>query len=160
MTREETVLFYREHYRRIFNISLRIVRNSADAEEIMQDTILRYMTSAPAGLSEKQVSAWLARTAIRMSIDRLRAIKKEAEVLEEPHENEIIDEAEEERWRPDPDTILRKIRALPDPYRLVVNLVLIEGLDYQEISDYTGIKETTLRSHYSRGLAKLRLSLK
>ena len=45
--------------------------------------------------------------------------------------------------------------ALQEPYRLVLDLVLIEGLDYGEIAAITGRKETTLRSLYSRGRAKL-----
>ena len=45
--------------------------------------------------------------------------------------------------------------ALPEPYRLILNLVLIEGLDYAEIAGMTDRKETTLRSLYSRGRCKL-----
>ena len=48
---------------------------------------------------------------------------------------------------------------LPEPYRLVLNLVLIEGLDYREIAGLTGQKETTLRSLFSRGKNKLTLIL-
>ncbi len=48
---------------------------------------------------------------------------------------------------------------LPDPYRLVLNLILIEGMDYGEISRLTSQKETTLRSIFSRGRAKLALNL-
>jgi RNA polymerase sigma-70 factor (ECF subfamily) len=44
---------------------------------------------------------------------------------------------------------------LPEPYRLILNLVLIEGLDYEEIAALTGKKEPTLRSLYSRGRSKL-----
>ena len=45
--------------------------------------------------------------------------------------------------------------ALPEPYRLVLDLVLIEGLDYGEIAGLTGRKETTLRSLFARGRQKL-----
>ena len=45
--------------------------------------------------------------------------------------------------------------ALQEPYRLVLDLVLIEGMDYGEIAAITGRKETTLRSLYSRGRARL-----
>ena len=45
MTREESIEIYRTHSKRLFNISLRIVRDSALAEEIMQDTILKYLQS-------------------------------------------------------------------------------------------------------------------
>ena len=48
---------------------------------------------------------------------------------------------------------------LPEPYRLVLNLVLIEGLDYGEIAGLTGRKETTLRSLFARGRNKLTVIL-
>ena len=52
------------------------------------------------------------------------------------------------------------MQQLPEPYRLVTTLVLAEGLDYQEIAAYTGLKETTLRSHFLRGKQKLLALLK
>lgn len=47
------------------------------------------------------------------------------------------------------------MESLPEPYGLVMDLVLIEGLDYREISRLTGTKEATLRSLYARGRKKL-----
>ena len=46
MTREESIAFYKAHSRRLYNISLRIVQDSALAEEIMQDTILKALRQA------------------------------------------------------------------------------------------------------------------
>ena len=45
MNREESIQFYKAHAKRLYNISLRIVRDSGAAEEIMQDTILRFISS-------------------------------------------------------------------------------------------------------------------
>ena len=110
------------------------------------------------------MSAWLARTCIRASVDRLRKRKREAAFLEEY--------ALEAAAEPDPPVpvgipaeipaarILQAMERLPDPYRLVVTLVLAEGLDYQEIAGYTGMKEATLRSHFLRGKQKLLTLLK
>lgn len=55
----------------------------------------------------------------------------------------------------DLETVRKATRDLPEPYRLILNLVLIEGLDYEEISQYTGIKEGTIRVQYFRARAKL-----
>lgn len=160
MTREEATAFYRKHYRRVFNICLRIVGDSADAEEIMQDTLLKYITGGPAGLSQQQTEAWLARTAIRKSLDVLRARKRSnlfkeelrAE-LEEPAGADVSVESLT------PEAVAEAIKDLGEPYNIVLGLVLIEGLDYEEISACTGQKQTTIRCSYSRGLAKLRTKL-
>lgn len=91
MTREESMIFYETHARRLYNTAIRIVSDSPLAEEIMQDTILKYIMSDP-GLSGAQASVWLTRTCVRKSIDALRRKKRERLFLEEyPRQ----DEAEE-----------------------------------------------------------------
>ncbi|MBR0223603.1 MAG: RNA polymerase sigma factor [Bacteroidales bacterium] len=164
MTRKEITSFYQAHSRRLYNMSCRILLSPEDAEEVMHDTILKFVTMPFRPMEPQQVSAWLARTCIRASVDRLRKRKREALFLEEY--------ADETATRPDaePDAvipaeasaarILAAMQRLPDPYRLVVTLVLAEGLDYQEIAAYTGLKETTLRSHFMRGKQKLIALLK
>ena len=162
MTRQEITEFYRKHNGRLYNISLRILRDSDEAEEVMQDTILKFISSDGKFGSEAQVSAWLARTCIRASIDRLRSRKRREAFLEDYAREGEAPEAEEQLQGPLPDVM--QIRAameqLPEPYRLVLNLVLIEGLDYGEIAEMTGRKETTLRSLFSRGRNKLTVLLK
>lgn len=160
MTRQEMTEFYQEHHRRLYNISLRILRDSGEAEEVMQDTILKFVTAPGQFSSPEQVSAWLARTCIRASIDRLRRRERREAFLEEYGRDETD---HEEPGRPEPGEgplpSVSQIRAamerLPEPYRLILDLVLIEGLDYGEIAGLTGKKETTLRSLYSRGRSKL-----
>ncbi len=158
MTRQEITEFYGKHHGRLYNISLRILKDSDEAEEVMQDTILKFVSSDGKFGSEAQVSAWLARTCIRASIDRLRSRqRKEAFLAEYALQEEAEEPVEEQLQRPLPDVM--QIRAamekLPEPYRLVLNLVLIEGLDYREIAGLTGQKETTLRSLFARGRNKL-----
>ena len=158
MTRQEITEFYRTHHRRLYNISLRILRDSDEAEEVMQDTIMKYITSPGSFSSSAQVSAWLARTCIRASIDRLRRRRSRDAFLEDyARDTEAVGDSP--AVPADENYSIEQIRsamdALPEPYRLVVDLVLIEGLDYGEIAGLTGRKETTLRSLYARGRHKL-----
>jgi len=157
MTRKEITSFYQAHSRRLYNMSLRIVLNAEDAEEIVQDTVLKFVTMPWRPMREAQVSAWLARTCIRASIDRLRRNRREALFLEEyAREAEAgDDDAGEIPADASAARVLAAMRQLPDPYRLVVTLILAEGLDYEEIARYTGLKQNTLRSHFLRGKQKL-----
>lgn len=156
MTRKEITAFYEANSRRLYNMSYRILLNAADAEEVMQDTILKYVTQPLRPVQEQQASAWLARTCIRASIDRLRKQRREALFLSAYAEEQEVLAGEEEISAAIPaERVLAAIRRLPDPYRLVVTLLLVEGLDYAEIAAYTGWKESTLRSHYLRGKQKL-----
>ena len=163
MTREESIAFYKAHSKRLYNISLRIVHDSGEAEEIMQDTIMKYIMRpvAPSGFfnasrASGAEAAWLAKTCIRASIDALRRRKRERLFLDEyaAADNEDTVYADEEISMDISDAGISRIReaisGLKDPYRLVLDLVLIEGLDYEEISRFTGEREGTVRTQYSR----------
>ena len=156
MTRNEIIALYRQHARRLFNMSLRITGDAAEAEEVMQDTILKFVSRPLRPTGEAQVSAWLSRSCIRASIDRLRRRKREALFLAEyAAEQEIATPEETDPDSLDPARVYAAMQSLPDPYRLVVTLVLAEGLDYDEIAACTGQKPGTLRSLFSRGKQKL-----
>ena len=159
MTRQQITEFYQKHNRRLYNTAWRILQNSDDAEEVMQDTLIKYIgRKDPAPLSEPQTVAWLTRTCVRASIDRLRERKRRADFLElyAVDETEVQEEADEMPVAGvDVAAVHRALQSLDDPYRLILNLVLLEGLDYEEISAFTGKKEVTIRSIYSRGRAQL-----
>ena len=152
MTRKESIEFYRKYSGRLYNTALRILGDPQDAEEVMQDTILKYFTRLSRPENEPQVSAWLLTTCRRRAIDRLRE-RKRRDIFLADYAGECTEIADI------PTLSVTKIQQalsrLDDPYRLILILVLIEGLDYGEISALTGKKEVTLRSLYSRGKARL-----
>ena len=158
MTRQEITVFYQEHHRRLYNISLRILRDPDEAEEVMQDTILKFISAKATFASDAQISAWLARTCIHASIDRLRRRRRQDAFLED-YARDVEALGDSPVVPADDGYTVEQVRsamdALPEPYRLVLDLVLIEGLDYGEIADLTGRKESTLRSLYARGRLKL-----
>ena len=172
MTMQEITEFYRKHHRRLYNIAWRILRDSGQAEEAMQDTILKFVSEERTFGSDAQVSAWLARTCIRAAIERLRRRQREAAFLadyaglasQQDEADSVIPGEDPESPGPFGGLTVDRIRAamdaLPEPYRLVLNLVLVEGLDYAEIAELTGRKETTLSSLYSRGRTRLIALLK
>ncbi len=154
MSREESVKLYNTYARKLFNISFRILHDSGEAEEIMQDTILKYITTGPKFLSEVQAAAWLSKTCIRKSIDVLRKKKREKLFLEE-YGFEVEDAVEAKPGDLSIGNIRKAISELPEASRLVITLILLEGLDYEEVANYTGAREGTIRVQYSRARAKL-----
>lgn len=154
MSREESVKLYNTYARKLFNISFRILRDSGEAEEIMQDTILKYITTGPKILSEVQAAAWLSKTCIRKSIDVLRKKKREKLFLEE-YGSEVEDAFDAKPGDLSIGNIQKAISELPEASRLVLTLILLEGLDYEEVANYTGAREGTIRVQYSRARAKL-----
>ena len=182
MTREESIEFYKRYSRKLFNVSFRIVGDHALAEEIMQDTVLKFfrfvgegemadrgggdsslalrMTGGTLRMTDvaglKAIEAWLVRTCVRGSIDALRRLKREREFLGE-YETwqgsaaEVGQESSSgESGRITVEEVKKAMGTLPSPYRLILTLVLIDGLDYEEISEITGEKEGALRTRFSR----------
>ena len=143
---------------RLYNISLRIVGNSADAEEIMHDTLLRYWK-----FDRKHeiidIGKWLSSTCIRKSIDKVRERNRWKELIEN-YEDPMLEEPEPEGLEYDIKTIRKALSSLPDHYRAIVSLHLFEGYDYQEISQITGANENTIRCLYMRGKQKLAAAVK
>ena len=192
MTREESIEFYKRYSLKLFNVSFRIVGDRALAEEIMQDSILKFfrfveegemadrgggdsslalrMTNGALGGwhggGRNAIEAWLVRTCVRGSIDALRRLKREREFLGE-YETwqgsaaEVGQESSSgESGRITVEEVKKAMGALPSPYRLIMTLVLIDGLDYEEISEITGEKEGALRTRFSRARRMLAERLK
>ncbi len=150
--------FYRTHARRLFNISMRILRDSGAAEDVMQETILKYLTSDIQPLGEAKAAAWLNKACIRSSIDALRKNKREQLFLNEYAASEQVAEAEsqqEDMTDVEVGRVKKAMAELKDPYRLILNLALIEGLDYDEIAEVTRQSQGTIRTQFSRGKVKL-----
>ena len=83
MTQKEIISLYERYRIRLYNTCYRLVGASDIAEELMHDTLLKYLRSDVRPASEQQRSAWLTRTAIRSSIDWLRRRGREKLFLEQ-----------------------------------------------------------------------------
>ena len=149
---------YDEHAVRLYNLSLRILGDSCEAEEIMHDSLLQYY-----GMKDKSeildIRKWLSSVCIRKSIDRLRKRRRFKDFLED-YEDPAMDDADYEDYTLEVENIRKALSCIPDNYRLILSLHLFEGYDYQEISQIAGIKEVTVRSLYMRGRRKLAEYLK
>ena len=143
---------------RLYNASLRIVGCSADAEEIMHDSLLQYWRFKRKD-EIRDIRGWLTSTCIRKSIDKLRERHRWKDFLEQ-YEDPATEEKEENGMEYDIPSIQKALYTLPDHYRAILSLHLFEGYDYQEISMITGTNENTIRSLYMRGRHKLAAALK
>lgn len=165
MTRLESIDFYNSYKGLLYNTSLRILGNSMDAEEVTQDTILKYLRFS-GEMVVQQERAWLVKTCVRASIDVLRRRKSDESFLEGYglDENQmLLEERGEQMWGElrggnAADLVERVkdgMKRLPDGYRSVLSMVLFDGYDYEEIAQILGVKEATVRSQYMRGRIKL-----
>lgn len=156
MTREEINTFYHRYRVRLFNTSYRILGDRMDAEEVMQDVMIKYLKSGMS-LPLPKEEAWLVKSAVRGAIDRVRKKKRDLEFMEE-YKADLVENIGDVKWRSTADMIPRikeGLARLPDGYRAVLSMILFEGFDYEEVAKILEVKESTVRSQYMRGRDKL-----
>ena len=144
---------YNQYAQQLYFTALRITGNSYDAEEVMQDTIIKYH-HLPQKEEIEKLGSWLKSVCIRKAIDRLREKHRTKEFMEEYREDQF-QAAPQQQLQYSVEDIKKALLLLPDNYRAILSLHLFEGYDYQEIEQITGTKEATIRSIYKRGKDKL-----
>jgi len=148
---------YKLYYKAMYNSCLRIVNDSLEAEDIMQESFLKAFEKINFYKGEVSFGAWLKRIVINHSLDELRKRKLDINSMEESvyelKEEDKIDNHDEVSLKV--DEIKKGIRKLPDGYRIVLSLYLIEGYDHDEISEILNINSSTSRSQFARAKRKL-----
>jgi RNA polymerase sigma factor (sigma-70 family) len=145
---------YKQYAKAMFNTSLRIVNNVADAEDVLQESFVAAFNLDRFDYSST-FGAWLKRIVINRSIDLLRRKKIEVIHIDEMS-NDVTEEiVEEENIQLKVDEIKKAIAALPDGYRTVLSLALFEGYDHEEIAEILNITGSTVRTQYHRAKQKL-----
>ena len=145
---------YRLYYKSMYNSSLRIVGVREEAEDIMQESFLTAFRKLKSYGGEVSFGAWLKRIVINRSLDILR---KRKVVFEEVYaELPLISEPEPEEEPITVEEVKSAIGRLPDGYRTILSLILLEGYDHEEVSEILGIKNVTSRTQFSRARQKLK----
>jgi RNA polymerase sigma-70 factor (ECF subfamily) len=147
---------YRLYHAAMFNTTLRIVGDSDDAEDVMQEAFLKAFAKLDSYRGEVSFGAWLKRIVINKALDFLR-LKKDQLSLEDS--GEVVEMAEEDaenkEYKYSAESIKESIHALPEGYRLVLSLILLEGYDHEEVSQILNISNATSRTQYHRAKKKL-----
>ena len=153
---------YRQYSKAMYNTSLRIVNNTADAEDVLQEAFLDAFRSLNDFHYRSTFGAWLKKIVINKSINVLRKKKIDLVDIEKAgaHVLAVEDTVDEEEIRFKVEEVKAAIRRLPDGYRAVITLYLLEGYDQEEISEILGITHTTVRTQYIRAKQRLLLLLK
>ena len=128
------------------------LHNMSDAEEVLQDTLVQFLKTAPEFESENHEKAWLLRVAANLSKNRIRYNK-----LRET--DELNDELVAEE-REDLSFVWEAVKSLPVKYREVIHLFYHEGYQTAQIAKILGRNESTVRSDLRRGREKLKEVLK
>jgi len=146
------------YYKAMYNTCLRVVNETAEAEDIMQEAFLAAFTRINEYSGDVSFGAWLKSIVVNKSIDHLRKKKMFFEEIQ----NNITGESEDfdpliqtESIEKQVDKIKSCISQLPEGCRVVLSLYLLEGYDHDEIAQILKISSSTSRSQYTRARKKL-----
>lgn len=152
-SRKAQFALYRQYSKAMYNLACRILNNREDAEDVLQETFTDCFRNIDSFRYQSTFGAWLRKILVNKCINLLR--KKKADLTFcENYPVDICDEDPEPEY--DITGIIKAISLLPDGYRLVLTLYLLEGYDHSEIASILGISESTSKSQYSRAREKLR----
>lgn len=156
--REAQFELYKKYNGAMYNTALRITKNTALAEDVIQESFLSAFQSLVFYRGEASFGSWLKRIVINKAIT---LAKKESRF--ELSEDEVgLDQIEPEQLEPeyDVESVKKSILKLPDGFRTVLSLYLLEGYDHKEIAEILDITESTSKTQYKRAKDKLRTILK
>ena len=137
----------REHARFVFKVAYGVLRNSHDAEDVVQEVFLRVHHLGTKDV--RHLRSWLARVAFRLAIDHQRKPGAlDLASLELPADEPGTEEVAIHRQRV--ECVQKLIAALPDDLRYPLVLSAIEELSSRQISDMLGISESSVRGRIFR----------
>jgi len=162
------------HLTALFNMALRLTRERKDAEDLVQEAYLRAYRFFDTYRPETNIKAWLFRILRNTFINRYRAARArpdevEFSRIEAAYERRIDEHYLQARDAPTPEQALldgvldeevqRALADLPEEYRSVVWMALVEEMSYKEIAAALSIPIGTVMSRLHRGRKRLQAAL-
>jgi len=143
----------------MLNVSFRIVNNMEEAEDVLQESFVSAFKNIHSYRGDATFGAWLKRIVINSSLNLLK--KRKVDFVEMDAAAPIPDALED---IPTSHLSVSQIKGamadLPDGFRSVFSMYLLEGFDHKEIAGILNITESTSKSQYNRAKRKMQLLLK
>ncbi len=153
---------YKKYYKAMYNTALRIVKDTAEAEDIMQEGFIKAFSKIHTFEGKSTFGAWIKKIVVNLSINAYnKKIKYNHVSYNDEFKNEIIEDdavgiIEEEENKCKIQHILKKFDFLKENYRVILTLHLIEGYDYDEICKILKLSPANCRTTISRAKEQLR----
>jgi RNA polymerase sigma-70 factor (ECF subfamily) len=134
---------------KLFAVSLKYSKNYQDAEDNLQDSFLTIFAKIKQYKHKGSFEGWLKRITIHTALQKYRK-NTPLEIVKEVKDEAQEDEIDIENYGFSVDVLLESIQQLPDRYRLVFNLYVLDDYSHKEIANLLNISEGTSKSNLSR----------
>lgn len=151
-TDKEIIAIYDRHVDTVFRVCYSFMKNKPEAEDMVQETFLRLITSGKAFDNERHEKAWLIVTASNLCKDSLKKAWRNNESIEDnPNLSQAVSAQDSD--------VLEAILQLPRDYKVVVYMYYYEGYSTAEIASYLKTPHATVRSRLARARKCLKTML-
>jgi RNA polymerase sigma-70 factor (ECF subfamily) len=144
----------------MLGVCQRYARNTYDAEDILQDAFIKVFNKISQFKSEGSFEGWIRRIVVNTALKKYSLARYSKELsgyeINESHEKPVDPAAYSQLTEKD---LLALINNLPDGYRLIFNLYVIEGYQHEEIAEMLGIQPGTSRSQLVKARAMLQKNI-
>ena len=152
LVNEKAEYFFNAFSNAILRLAYSYLHNTEDSEDVLQETLIRYLRTAPRFENDKHAKAWLMQVAANISKNRIGYNRRR-------RTDELNDELVAEE-REDLAFVWQAVKELPPKQREAIHLFYQEGYSAAEIAGILGRNESTVRSDLKRGREALRKILK
>lgn len=149
---------FQRYSKAMYNTSFRIVKDTGIAEDVIQESFLDVFRKIQSFRGDSTIGAWIKRIVVNKSLNQVNRTKWDFDTVESLPEPEIEDEQNDYSVLK-ASQLSQVIENLPDGFRTIFSLYLLEGYDHQEISDILGISVSTSKSQYKRAKDRVREEL-
>ena len=136
---------YRGYADRLFSAAFSVCRDPADAEDAVQDALIKYFGSKLEFENESHVRAWLLRVTVNRAKDIASSFWRRNRVSWEDYMDELPFE------EPEDSRLFGAVMKLPEKQRIVIHLFYYEDYSVSEIAEILHMRENTVKSHLNRG---------
>lgn len=148
-------VIYRNYGRMIYSVAFEIVKNSVDAEDVLQDVMVRILEYAHNYRRGSNPKAWVMSIVRNSALDRLKK-KNKASSFEEAADNMLTEESSIQDNNDEFLLIRDALGTLTAEERVVVKLKIYAGLTHNEVAKVVGINPVLVRKKYQRSIEKLK----
>jgi RNA polymerase sigma factor (sigma-70 family) len=140
----------------MYNVCMRIVNHVGEAEDILQESFIDAFRNLDGFKGNSSFGAWLKRIVVNKSLNYLK--KRKVEIV---NEDALIDDVPDTTEADEYDIkhVVNLIQQLPDGYRVVLTLYLVEEYSHAEIATMLNISESTSKTQYMRAKARIKEQL-
>lgn len=146
---------YQEYGLRVYRTIRRIV-GSADADDVMQDAFIQLFQKLPSFRFESAFTTWMHRLVVNEALQHLRKKGRKLVLVDQQHSTEIAVVDQSQSAVEVEEVMIRALSRLEPELRRILELKVIDELNYTQISEIVGIPEGTVGSRLNRARRELR----